>query len=67
MYSIHLFDDRKQKLWAYFGLRSNTCAYRTRSLIWSRINSRTSHQIVAGVAVSREAITEEEETEEGVG
>ena len=50
-----------------FGARSNTCEYRTRSSIWSRTSSRTSHRVVAEVAVFREAIMEEEETEEGVG
>lgn len=38
-----------------------------RSSTWLRINSRVSHRVVAGVALCREAITEEEETEEGVG
>ena len=52
---------------ANFGARSNTCEYQTRSSIWSRTNSRTSHRVVAEVAVFREAIMEEEEIEEGVG
>ncbi len=38
-----------------------------RSSIWSRTNSRISHQVAVEVVVSREAITEDEETEEGVG
>lgn len=51
---------------AKFDGRSNTCEYRTRSSIWSRINSRTSHRVVVEVAVFREATMEEEEIEEGV-
>ena len=38
-----------------------------RSSIWSRTNSRISHRVAVEVVVSREAITEDEETEEGVG
>lgn len=49
------------------GGRSNTCEYQTRSSTWSRINSRTSHRVVAEVVVFREAIMEEEEIEEGAG
>lgn len=52
---------------ANVGGRSNTCAYRTRLLIWSKTNSKISYQAVAEVAVFREAIMEEEETEEEVG
>ena len=47
--------------------RSNTCECLTKFSTWSRINSRTSHRAVVEVAVSKGAIMEEEETEEGVG
>ena len=66
MYSI-LLADAIRPAWANFGARSNICEYRTRSSTWSKINSRTSHRVVAEVAVSREVIMEEEATEEGAG
>ena len=68
MYTIHSVVDAEQwPVWANVGVRSNTYAYQMRLSIWSKINSKTSHRLVAEVAVSREAIMEEEETEEGVG
>lgn len=54
-------------MWADFGGRSNIYEYRTKSLTWLRSNSRINHRVVAEVAVSREAIMEEGETEAGVG
>ena len=50
---------------ANFDARSNTCEYRTRSSIWSRTNSKTSHRVVVEVVEFSEAIMEEEEIEEG--
>ena len=66
MYKI-LLADAIGPTWADMGTRSNTCEYRTRLSISLKINSRTSHRVVVEVVVFREAIMEEEETEEGAG